>query len=60
MGGTRVYQYNGCPWRLYSHISMCINIGPMPISSTSEQLRDKHLIAMDQILRKKLGDENHV
>jgi hypothetical protein len=45
----------------FSHISMCINIGPMPISSTSEQfLRDKHLIAMDQILRTKLGDANHV
>jgi hypothetical protein len=60
MGGTRVLQYKGGPWRLYSHSSMCINIAPMPISSKSEQLRDKHLIDMDQILRTKLGDDNPV
>ena len=59
MGGARVHQYEGGPGRLSSHSSMWINIGPMSISSKSEQLRDKHLIDMDQI-RKKLGDENPV
>ena len=57
MGGARVPQYKRGPRRLASHSSLWSNIGPMSISSQSEQLRDKHLIDMDQI-RKKLGDEN--